>query len=71
MQKIGVTNDNILLINALEIKALILQDMVFDIENGDGCDYIVENGLYIFYLFFLYPQMCKCTMTTEIHYEIY
>ena len=56
MEKIGLPNDNMLLVNAGRIKALILEEKALDIMDRGIDIYIHEGirGLCIFYYFIIY-----------------
>jgi len=56
MEKIGLPNDNMLLVNAGRIKAVILEEKALDIIDRGTNIYLLDDiqGLCIYFLLFYY-----------------
>jgi len=72
MEKIGLPNDNMLLVNAGRIKALILEEKALDIMDR-GIDIYIHDGirglcicfLLFYYLFFFFVYWIIYIMSSD------
>lgn len=71
MEKIGLPNDNMLLVNAGRIKALILEEKALDIMDR-GIDIYIHDGIrglciyfLLFYYFLIFVYLLIYTISSE------